>query len=247
MAVLGAAGFGVGFWVGGWLGAGIGVAVGVAAVFWLLLRGRSAYWLGEEGVAAAEGTLGWRQDNRFEGRHLGYDDLVRRALAELVQPGRLLFNPPDQMRLGQTERVEVRLTRSLELDAELLEGLQGPGKPKLEDIKTASRMAVTLTGDGFHIERRSDEEQAVTEDDITTWEFDVHAKKGGKQQLFMSASLRLEVPGQPLVRKSIPVREVTINVRITVPPLAGVVFGDWRWATGTAVAIAGAVLLVFFH
>src|SRR5262245_33163617 len=48
-----------------------------------------------------------------------YDDLVRSAFAELVQPGRLLFNPPDQMKLGQTERVEVRLSRTLELDAEL--------------------------------------------------------------------------------------------------------------------------------
>ena len=49
-----------------------------------------------------------------------YDDIVRSAFAELVQPGRLLFNPPDRMQLGHTERVEVRLTRTLKLDTELL-------------------------------------------------------------------------------------------------------------------------------
>lgn len=218
-----------GSWVGGWLGAGIGVSVGVA-------------------VGLAVGSAAVLKPRVWEHRGLGYDDLVRRALlVELAQPGRLLFNPPDRMRLGQTERVEVRLTRSLDLDAELLEKVQGPGEPKLEVIKTASRMAVTLTGDGFDIKRYSDEEQAVTQDGITTWEFDIRAKKGGEQKLLMSVSLRIPVPGQPLVHQNIPVREATINVRITVPALAGVVFGDWRWVTATAIAIAGVVVAVFFH
>ena len=66
-----------------------------------------------------------------------YDDLVRSAFAELVKPGRLLFNPPDRMKLGQTERVEVRLARTLELDAELLKHLLGHGEPQLEEIPTA--------------------------------------------------------------------------------------------------------------
>jgi hypothetical protein len=42
---------------------------------------------------------------------VAYDTLVRSAFAETVHPGRLLSNPPDRMRLGQTERVEVRLAR----------------------------------------------------------------------------------------------------------------------------------------
>jgi hypothetical protein len=265
---LGAVGFGVGLWAGGWLGAWIGLAAGFAAgvVVGLLgpgpfrkrplrilprevLQSRDRLWswdLSPDEVQAISER--WRRSLKLDNYHLrACDDLVRSALAELTQPGRLLFNPPDQMRLGQKVRVEVRLTRSLELDAELLEKLQGPGEPRLEDIKTASRMAVTLTGDGFGINRYSDEEQAVTQDGITTWEFDIRAKKAGKQQLFMSVSLRIPVPGQPLVHQNIPVREATINVRITVPALAGVVFGDWRWATATAIAIAGVVVAVFFH
>jgi tetratricopeptide (TPR) repeat protein len=57
---------------------------------------------------------------------VAYDDLVRSAFAELVQPGRLLFNPPDRMQLGGIERIEVRLARALTLDAELLKDLRGP-------------------------------------------------------------------------------------------------------------------------
>jgi hypothetical protein len=182
---------------------------------------------------------------RQPGLPFGDDDPVRRAL---TQPGRLLFNPPDRMRLGQTVPVEVRLTRSLKLDAELLEGLKGPGKSKLEPIKTSSRMAVTLTGDGFDVKRRnSDEEQDVDEDEITMWEFGVTAKKPGKQQLFMSVSLRFEVSGQPLVRKNIPVYEVPISVRVTVPALAGAVIRDPKYLVTTLVAIAAVIIAAIFH
>jgi hypothetical protein len=164
-----------------------------------------------------------------------YDDLVRSAFAELVQPGRLLFNPPARMQLGQTERVEVRLARTLELDAELLKHLRGTGEPQLEDIPTAPLMAVTLKGDAFQITAYSDEEQGVTQDGITTWEFDIRALKRGQQHLVMCVSLRIPVPGQPLEHKSIPVREATIYVQVGAPALVGqFVSRNWQWIIGTA-------------
>ena len=177
-----------------------------------------------------------------------YDDWVRSAFAKLVQPGRLLFNPPDRMKLGQTERVEVRLARTLELDAELLEHLRGRGKPQLEGIPTAPRMAVTLEGDGFRIKAYSDEEQAVTQDGITIWEFDIRAIERGQQRLVICVSLRIPVPGQPLERKSIPVREATIDVQVGVPALVGhFVTGNWQWFIGTAIAIAAVLVAVLVH
>ena len=178
---------------------------------------------------------------------VAYDDLVRRAFAELVQPGRLLFNPPDRMRLGDTERVEVRLTRTLTLDAELLKDLRGHGEPQLEEIPTSPLMAVTLKGDGFQITPYSDEEQSVTPEGITTWEFDIRALKRGQQRLVISVSLRIPVAGQPLERKSIPVREATIDVQVGAPALiAHFVSANWQWFVGTAIAIA-AVLVAVLH
>ena len=178
----------------------------------------------------------------------GYDDMVRRAFAELVQPGRLMFNPPRQMQLSQTERVEVRLTRTLTLDAELTEHLRGSGEPQLEQIPAAPLMAVTLKGDGFRITPYSDEEQFVAQDGITTWEFDVRALKGGQQRLVMCVSLRIPVAGQPLEHKSIPVREATIDVQVGVPALVGnFVAANWQWFIGTAVAIIAVVVAVIYH
>jgi tetratricopeptide (TPR) repeat protein len=178
---------------------------------------------------------------------VAYDDLVRSAFAKLVQPGRLLFNPPERMRLGDTERVEVRLTRTLTLDAQLLQELRGHGKPQLEQIPTSPVMAVSLKSDGFQITPYSDEEQGVTQDGITTWEFDIRALKRGQQRLVISVSLRIPVGGQPFERKSIPVREATIEVQVGTPALIGhFVAANWQWFVGTVIAIA-AVLAAVLH
>lgn len=177
-----------------------------------------------------------------------YDELVRRAFAEMVQPGRLLFNPPDRMQLSQVERVEVRLARTLELDPELLQDLRGSGEPRLEKIPTAPLMAVTLKGDKFRIEALSDEEQSVSQDRITSWEFDIRALERGRQRLVMSVSLRIPVPGESVQRMSIPVREATIDVQVGTPALIGrFVAANWQWFVGTAVAVAAVIVTVLIH
>jgi hypothetical protein len=176
------------------------------------------------------------------------EKLVRRVLADLVQPGRLLSNPPDRMRLGQTERVEVRLPRVLDLGAKLLEQLGGYGEPRLEEIETASRMAVTLTGDGFDITRHSQKEQAVSQDGVTAWEFDIRAVKRGQQRLFLSVSLGFRSRASPCCARACPVQVVTIHIEVGVPSLVGkFLSGYWQWLIGTAVAIVAVVVVVFFH
>ena len=183
-------------------------------------------------------------------QHIDYGDLVRSAFAEVVHPGRLLFNPPDRMQLGQTERVEVRLTRTLNLDTELLQHLRGRGEPHMEQIPTAPKMVVILKGDGFRITDLSEKEQSVTHHEITTWEFDVQALKRGLQRLIICVSLRIPVPGKLLEQehKSIPVREATIYVQVGTPALVGrFVSSNWQWFVATAIAIAAVVVAALYH
>ena len=179
---------------------------------------------------------------------VGYDDLVQSANADLVKQGHLLFNPPGRMKLSQTELVEVRVTRTLKLDAELLEYLRGHGNPPLAEIPTAPLMAVTLSGDGFRIKAYSDEEQSVTQDVSTKWQFDICALKRGQQRLVMSVSLRIPLAGQPLVHKSLAVREFTIDVQVGAPALVGhFVSSSWQWLITTAIGIAAVVAAVRYH
>jgi hypothetical protein len=174
---------------------------------------------------------------------------VSRAFDEEVHPGRLIFNPPDHMRLGDIERVEVVLARTFELDAELLQHLRGRGRPQLEEIPTSPLMAITLrSSDGLQITPHSDEEQAVTPDEPTTWEFDIRAVKRGPQRLYMSVSLRIPVPGQPMKHKSISVREATIDVQVGAPALIGhFISQNWQWFIGTAIAAAAVLVAVVVH
>ena len=176
-----------------------------------------------------------------------YDELVKSALAELVAPGRLLFNPPDRMQLGQTAWVEVRLTRTLRQDSELLGGLRGLGEPRMEDVPVAPLMAVTLKGDNFKITSYSDEEQGVAKDRITTWEFDIKALKRGQQRLVICVSLRIPIPGQSAEHQSIPVCEATVEVQIGAAAAVQFVSANWQWFIGTAIAIAAVIVAVLYH
>jgi hypothetical protein len=221
--------------------------------------GRLMEALGRTHPALAQPSLNSEPISQYKTRYPGpqqwessqpivYDDLIRRFFAEEVQPGRLLFNPPEQMRLGETERVEVRLTRTLELDDELRKDLRGHGEPQLEEIDTAPLMAVKLKGDGFLVTAYSDEEQSVFRDRPTTWEFDIRAKERGQQRLILGVSLRVPAPGQPTEHRSIPVREVTIDVQVGKAALVGhFVSVNWRWLVGTAIAVAAVVVAAVFH
>lgn len=108
----------VGFWIGGW--AGTGVAAGVVAAIliptryiaspsrtmYMKLRVADGARVRIESATPAEMAVILRLLTH-SGADLvrAHDDLMRSALDELVQPGRLLFNPPDRMQLGETQRV----------------------------------------------------------------------------------------------------------------------------------------------
>jgi PspAA-like protein len=175
----------------------------------------------------------------------GFEERLRHSLG---RPGRLMFNPPARMLLGETRRVEVRVAGALDIDEELMADLRGPGASRLEQIPTAPLMAVTLGGAGFTIESCSDEEQSVAADAVTTWEYDIQARKRGEQRLIMSVRLRIPVRGRPAQRRSIPVREAVIDVQVRAPAVVGrFIAANWQWLTGTLIAVAAVVAAVLFH
>jgi len=161
----------------------------------------------------------------------------------VVTPGRLMFNPPDSMRLGTTERIEVRITRSpADLDDELRTNLVGRGHPQLRDVATSVSMEVTLRGSAFEVDVLSKPQQVVTDSDISTWEFDVRAVKRGMQSLQLCVNLRLLVDGQPDEWRSVPVMERTIDVQVSAPALVGTFIADnWQWLAGTGLGLAGVI------
>jgi hypothetical protein len=62
---------------------------------------------------------------------------IDKAVREVVTEGRVVFNPATSMRQGHSERVEVAIARSTDLDQELLASLQSTTSARLETIATS--------------------------------------------------------------------------------------------------------------
>jgi hypothetical protein len=155
------------------------------------------------------------------------------ALARLSE-GRILFNPPARMVRGHSERVEVRITSSPDLDLEA--GLLGTGPAREEPIRVGLTMTVELLGSAFEILSLNEKEQLVPPGDFAQWAFDVTPTRSGLNRLTVRSSVRVQVDGVTAVR-DIPVLDRQIEVR-SDPELALRTFLEKNWQF-----IASAVLL----
>jgi len=70
--------------------------------------------------------------------------------------GKILFNPPEVMKLGVEDRVEARISR--DINTNLRASLKGRGTPKTEEIKISELMKVRLSGSDFNIIPLNEEE-----------------------------------------------------------------------------------------
>jgi hypothetical protein len=141
--------------------------------------------------------------------------------------GKVVFNPPDIMKLGVKDRIETRITRDVETN--LLASLKGRGIPKSEELKISELMKVRLSGNDFNIESLNEAEQLIEQTGFTEWAWDVIPKKSGKTVLHLHVTLRIRLPfGEE--RKDHPVLDRKIVVRVN-PAYSIKVFivSYWKW------------------
>lgn len=168
--------------------------------------------------------------------------VIDRAVSQAVTEGRVLFNPPERMRQGRLERVEVAIARTKDLDDVLRQMVQGRGQARITDVETSPFMAVELKGPGFDITPL----QAATSEQLlrpaALWEFDVLPKRSGSQTLQVCVAMRIPLPDRPDERVSIPVLERHIHVVID-PRYGSQQFlkRNWQWLIATLAGLGGAV------
>lgn len=116
---------------------------------------------------------------------------LRQLLAD-VRPGKYLFNPPSNMRLGETDDIEFRLAERA--SEALLVELKGRGKPIIGDIQIGTYMTAKLIGDpqDFTITAFSTERQFVAE--TASWRWKVTPLRSGKHTLRLLATIRIKIP-----------------------------------------------------
>jgi hypothetical protein len=112
--------------------------------------------------------------------------------------GAILWNPPDRMKVGRRETIEVRLGDATVTEAALREGLRGRGTPNVDRLEIAPLMRVSLVGDtgDFSIQAINSKDQYVRPGKIARWDFGVTSLRSGIRRLRLLAAMRVRVEGK---------------------------------------------------
>jgi hypothetical protein len=154
--------------------------------------------------------------------------------------GKIVFNPPETMKVAIKERVEARISGDLEAD--LISSLRGRGIPKIEELKIYELMAVRLTGYDFDIVPLNQEEQIIDTKNFTEWAWDVTPQKSGKKSLHLHCTLRIRLHNDALEKnKDHPVldREIVVQVNRAYS-IKSFISKNWKWiATALLLPLIG--------
>jgi hypothetical protein len=159
--------------------------------------------------------------------------VVQQELERLAS-GRIVYNPPAEMTVDQTERVEVRI--SMDTAAPLTTGLKGSGEPVVESIPVGYFMRVRLVGEAFDIVALSSDEQIVPAQGFTEWAWDVTPTESGTRNLCLVVTALVKAPDAE-GEKDLPIIERRIRVHVNPGFMLSSFFKDNRAWIFTAVLV----------
>jgi hypothetical protein len=152
-----------------------------------------------------------------------------------LPPGQIAFNPPASMKEGATERVEVRIAKANVPNV----AAKMPGNVQTAPIQVSTVMTVQVGGASFHVTPLDPQDQIVSTDGFTQWDFDVTPTARGDQTLSLTASVDIVVPGMGQQRRAFPVLSRTIHVQVDA---VSFLTDNWQWFAGTILIPLGVVV-----
>ena len=150
--------------------------------------------------------------------------------------GKILYNPPSQMTLNKSERVEVRIG----WDEVSTEGLIGTGEVQEETIPVTTFMTVKLCcgkpeeDHPFDITPiNTNARQIIDPTGFTQWSFRVIPRKSGEQYLNLLVSAQYIYPNGDKGVKDIPVISKVIKVEVdSEAEIKNWFIRNWKWIGG---------------
>ena len=164
-----------------------------------------------------------------------YSKRPAQQVTQRVPPGTILWNPPDWMKVGYREVIEVRMADATVAEATLRDGLRGRGTPNVDKLEIAPLMRVVMVGDAedFSIQELSTKDQHVRSGQVARWDFGVTPQRGGIRRLRLLVSMRVKVEGKDEV-VDLPSYEREVRVAIAPVRAARCFLGNnWKWVAGT--------------
>jgi len=170
------------------------------------------------------------------------------VVASLPQ-GSALFNPPEEMRLGEMHTIEVRLVPVTEQEIEeseavkaaLTENLEGAQEVIVVPLRVSTVMSAKLTGAAFDILPHMSEEQIRMPDEpYMRWLWEVTPQKTGEQRLTLTLTVVVNAEGvgeKPHVTTEIRKVQVTGNPVYSISNFFG---SNWEFViTGLLFPVLG--------
>jgi len=157
------------------------------------------------------------------------------TLPKPIQTGSVLWNIPDEMQVGERERIEIRVGDTKVADAQLLAGLRGRGLPQIDTLEVSRLMRVTLMSDDkdFSVQALSNLDQYIREAQVARWDFDITPLRSGQHTLRILVSIRVRVEGKDELI-DLPSYECEVDVRVS--PFHTVRLfcrKHWQWIAST--------------
>lgn len=223
----------------------IALPVGVVVLFGsqMLLSARAGVGSGRRTLPADLGPLGApvKVETRVEIGPVNYSQLLAEAVQQLPN-GVLVFNPAENMKVGQPETVVARVAATLS-DA-LVQGLRGRGIPTASTITVGREMTAKLVGKAFDITALGNEDQVVAPDTFTEWAWRVVPQQSGSQTLSLLLAVRVRIDVTD-ARRDWPVLDKVITVQVNrAYSLKQFTAKYWKGALGGIVGSAALGVLI---
>ena len=149
--------------------------------------------------------------------------------------GSILWALPRRMRVGQRERVEIRLGDAGVAESQLRAGLKGRGFPETDKLEVAPLMRVTLVSDAkdFEISSLSSPDQYVRPNSVARWDFYATPLRSGTRTLRILVSMRVKIESKDEI-VDLPSYERDVIVAVALfHSTAKFMSKNWQWAAGT--------------
>ena len=175
-------------------------------------------------------------------------DQVLQNAVDALPVGKVLFNHPSEMKMGEAKEVQVRIARDVATD--ISTGLTTPGTAtkdqitEQQQIKVSTSMKVQLHGEPyFDVKPLTDEEQLISKTGFTEWKFTVIPLQGGKWPLHLTVTAVVHAADREKV-KNLEVLDEQVTVQVSAMEVVEAFIGNnWQWLIGTIFIPVGAWLL----
>jgi Divergent InlB B-repeat domain len=168
-------------------------------------------------------------------------DSIDRALKKL-RPANIAFNAPSTLRLGDSAVIQLLLSAQQPI-RQLQDMITELGKKEGARIKVSNKMEAHLSGLNFKIQPITPEIQAVSEEEVTEWKWEIEATKTGTQRLHLTLSAFIDVEGQQ-ASHTVRTFQRTLEIHVTWSDrMSGFIADNWQWLwTAILIPLVGWIL-----